>query len=144
MKIDCFRLRVRANGMQSQTSSISRYSFVLKTQSLAPKTILAITSSNQLIYLVGLKSIIQFNFIARRSYFDVKKKIVIKLTHILIGCANWFGNTAIGCLHRKLLQMTCTAHQSTLIRITSFIRFVSQLHATFFANITIDMKIFIH
>lgn len=76
--------------------------------------------------------------------FLTKLKFAIKLTHVLICGANGFGNTAIGRLHCKFLQMTCTTHQSPFVRITSLIRFVSQLHATFLADITIDMKIFIH
>lgn len=42
------------------------------------------------------------------------------------------------------LDVARTAHKSAVEWIASFIWFVGQLHAAIFANVTVDVKVFIH
>ena len=43
-----------------------------------------------------------------------------------------------------LLNVARTTHEPPLVRIASLVRFISQLHATLFADVAIHMKVFIH
>lgn len=65
----------------------------------------------------------------------------IKLLIIVISCSDWMHLARI---MLQSLDVTISAKKSSFQWITSFVRFIGELHTALFAYVAIDVEIFVH
>lgn len=71
-------------------------------------------------------------------------KILKKKKSIIKSCSSWLNQLSLLFQCRQFFDVTRTTQQRALVRITTFVLLICQLHAAILTNVTIDVKVFVH